>query len=136
MIADDFTDWLELKGFGTVGTNLFDNFQPDSPDNLISTYDVNAPSISESSSLSVDQYAIQVIVRNTAKSSAKNIIMSIHKKFMGFSGRLITNGALISMVFNDTPPYSIGKDENGRHEYSAFYRMRVVTDASGNDYRL
>ena len=136
MIADNFTDWLELKGFGTVGTNLFDNFQPDSPDNLISTYDVNAPAISESSSLSVDQYAIQVIVRNTSKELAKYIIKDIHKKFMGFSGRLIENGELISMVFNDTPPYSIGKDENGRHEYSAFYRFRVVTDASDNDYRL
>ena len=136
MIADNFIDWLELKGFGTVGTNLFDNFQPDSPDNLISTYDVNAPAISESSSLSVDQYAIQVIVRNTSKELAKYIIKDIHKKFMGFSGRLIENGELISMVFNDTPPYSIGKDENGRHEYSAFYRFRVVTDASDNDYRL
>jgi hypothetical protein len=136
MIADNFTDWLELKGFGMVGTNLFDNFQPDSPDNLISTYDVNAPSISESSSLSVDQYAIQIIVRNTAKAAAKENLMNIHKKFMGFSGRLVSGGELISMVFNDTPPYSIGKDENGRHEYSAFYRMRVVTDASDNDYRL
>ena len=136
MIADNFIDWLELKGFGIVGTNLFDNFQPDSPDNLISTYDVNAPAISESSSLSVDQYAIQVIVRNTSKELAKYIIKDLHKKFMGFSGRLIENGELISMVFNDTPPYSIGKDENGRHEYSAFYRFRVVTDASDNDYRL
>lgn len=136
MIADNFTDWLELKGFGTVGTNLFDNFQPDSPDNLISTYDVNAPAISESSSLSVDQYAIQIVIRNTSKELAKYIIKDIHKKFMGFSGRLIENGELISMVFNDTPPYSIGKDEHGRHEYSAFYRFRVVTDASDNDYRL
>ena len=136
MIADNFTDWLELKGFGIVGTNLFDNFQPDSPDNLISTYDVNAPAISESSSLSVDQYAIQIVIRNTSKELAKYIIKDIHKKFMGFSGRLIENGELISMVFNDTPPYSIGKDEHGRHEYSAFYRFRVVTDASDNDYRL
>lgn len=135
MIANDFIKWLESKKFGTVGTNLFDTFQPDDPDNCITAYDVSAPGIDESSSLSVDLYGLQIIVRNTVASTAKATIKSINKKFIGFGGRpLITNGDRISSTYISAPAYCIGKDEKGRTEWTITYNVRV--ESKGDDYRL
>ena len=135
MIADDFIQWLENKGFGTVGTDLFDNFQPLSPDNCITAYDVDAPEIDESSSLKIDQLGLQVITRNASKALAKTISMNIHKAFIGFGGEpLVNDGDIISATFVDQPPRNIGKDEKNRTEYSVTYNYRL--QSTGDSYRL
>jgi hypothetical protein len=134
MISTEFINYLQDEGFGTVGTDIFESLQPDNPNNCITVYNYNSPSISESSSLSVDQYAIQIIVRNVLSDNARNIIWNIHNNFMGYSGILPNANYFISMVFSETPPYAIGKDSKGRQEYTATYRMRVQTE--GNKYRL
>ena len=135
MIADNFIEWLEEEGFGVVGTDLFDNFQPLSPDNCVTAFDVNAPQIDESSSLSVDLFGLQVITRNSSKAAAKELAYNIHKYFMGFGGTpLITGGSIISAVFIDQPPENLGKDEKNRTEYAVTYNCRV--QSTGNKYRL
>lgn len=135
MIADDFIRWLESKGFGTVGVDLFDTFQPESPDNCITAFDVDSPALSESSSLKVDMFGLEVIVRNTSTSNGKAIAKNIHKTFMGFGGEpLISGGDTISMVFVDQSPRAIGKDDKGRTEFTVVYDCRV--QSRGDIYRL
>jgi hypothetical protein len=135
MIADDFIQWLENKGFGTVGTNLFDNFQPLDPDNCVTAYDVDAPQIDESSSLKIDQLGLQVITRNASKAQAKTIAYNIHKAFIGFGGEsLVSGGNIISSTYVDQPPRNIGKDEKNRTEYSVVYNYRL--QSTGDTYRL
>lgn len=135
MIADDFIRWLQAEGFGTVGTNLFDNFQPLDPDNCITAIDDDAPQIDESSSLKIDQFGLQVITRNSSKAQAKTIAYNIHKAFMGFGGEsLISGGPVVSAVFVDQPPQNMGKDNKNRTEYTVNYNCRV--QSTGDKYRL
>jgi hypothetical protein len=127
--------WLENNNFGTIGTNIFEDFQPLNPDNCITVRDVSSPAIIESSSLSVDLFAIQIIVRNTVTSTAKAILKNIHKKFMGFGGNALKSGGdIVSMVFVDQAPFSLGKDNKNRSEYEVIYNMRV--ESINNTYRL
>lgn len=135
MISEQFCQWLENNGFGIYGTNIFDTFMQNSPDDLICVEDISAPNISESSSLKIDLFAIKVTVRNLITQNAKNIIKNIHKQFAGFGGQsLINNGDIISMVFSDQPIYCIGKDEENRTKYTITYNMRV--QSVGDQYRL
>lgn len=135
MIANDFISWLENKGFGTVGTNLFDTFQPESPDNCITAFDVDSPGLSESSSLKVDMFGLEVIVRNSNTANGKVIAKNIHKAFMGFGGKsLVSGGDTISMVFIDQSPRGMGKDDKGRSEFTVVYDCRV--QSRGDSYRL
>ncbi len=138
MIADEFCQWLENNDFGTFsdGGNIYDNFQPESPSNQITVFDYQAPSIDESSSLSVDQLGIRVLVRNTQKNEAKTILMNIHKSFIGFGGCSLIDESenVVTASFVDIIPFGIGKDDKGRHEYTASYRLRVQT--KDNKYRL
>jgi hypothetical protein len=135
MIGNDFLYWLQNEGYGTIGVNIFYNFKQDKPDNCIVVYDINSPVIDESSSLSIDQFCVQVIVRNTSEESSRLMTKNIHENFIGFGGEPLKAGSnVVSMSFVDTSPHSIGKDEEGRHEWAVSYRMRVQSE--NNKYRL
>lgn len=135
MISNEFTYWLVEKSFGTIGANIFDNFQPVDPDNCITVFDVSAPNLSESSSLAVDLLGLQIIVRNAVSLTCKEIISDIHKNFMGFSGKLKSDSNdRVSMVFIDQPPFCLGKDNKNRTEWTVTYNVRFET--ANNAYRL
>lgn len=134
MISKDFVNWLSSKGYGTFGTNIFRNHQPDTPHNCITVYDVNAPNISESSSLSVDQYSIKIIVRNSNAETGEIIIRAIHRQFIGFGGENLAGGVKVTRTEVDLPVYCLGKDTKERTEHTVTYNVRVQ---SYNDvYRL
>lgn len=129
MIGDEFAKYLESEGFGVLGTDIFHNFQPDSPDNCITTYNINAPVLAESSSLSVDNCCVQVMVRNKNEELSKTILRNIHLNFIGFGGEKLVPSSNMTITESavDTNPYSIGKDEKGRNECTVTYRLRVQT---------
>lgn len=135
MMAEDMYKYLNSKGFGTENFNLFFDFKPDSPDNLIVTFDVESPPLPESNTLSVDLYTVQILTRNTNKTFARNLLIAIHKQLLGFGGeKLIPSGEMVSVITINTMPTSLGKDSKGRNEYSAHYDIRITN--VGNEYRM
>ena len=134
MIAEELALYLCEKGHGIQNVDLFLGFQPDDLDDCATVYDETSPALGESQALSVDQFGVQVLVRNSSYTTARNALMAIHKSLVGFGGRrFITGGSMVSVVFIDTPPTSIGKDDKGRNEWSAHYRVRV--ESEGDLYR-
>jgi len=134
MIAEELALYLHAKGHGTEGVDLFLNFQPDIPDNCITVYDESAPVLEESNALSVDQFGVQVIVRNTVGTAASDLIMSIHRDLAGFGGKpFVAGGSMVSALFIATPPTSIGIDDKGRAEWTAHYYARV--ESTGDSFR-
>lgn len=134
-IGKDFVSWLEAKGYGTFGTDIFLDYKPNSPNNCITVYNISAPVLSESSSLSVDQFGIQVAVRNILAETCQSITKDIFKKFIGFGGEPLTaGGETVSMTFVDTVPTSSGKDEKERAEWTCQFILRVQSE--NDEYRL
>jgi len=134
MIGDEVTRWLQINNFGTEATNLFLGFQPDMPDNCITIYDTSAVVSDDSHAINTDQVGIQILVRNNNYLEARNISQNIYKKLLGFGGSsLYEGGTLVHAVYLTTAPTSIGKDDNGRNEWSTQYMFRI--DSQGNDYR-
>lgn len=134
MIAEELAKYLALQGHGTQNEDLFLGFQPDSPDDCVVVYDETTPVAEESNALSVDQFGIQVLVRNSTYTGARDLIMEIHRDLVGFGGQsFIEGGKLVHVVFVSTTPTSIGKDSKGRSEWSAHYITRV--ESVGDSYR-
>jgi hypothetical protein len=97
-------------------------------------YDVSVSVSPDSQTLSVDEFGIQVLVRNAVYSEARDKLMEIHKSLVGFGGRPFVSGGLtVHVIFVDTSPTSIGRDNKGRSEWSAHYRIRV--ESEGDLYR-
>lgn len=135
MIGKYFSEtWLVDEGFGTFGTNIFHNFQPDSPDNCITVYDISSPSLSESSSLSVDQSGIKIIIRNSDADTCQSTLENIHYKFAGIGNCSLTDERKITRTEIDLNPYCLGKDSKGRTEWVVSYNMRV--QSYSDTYRL
>jgi hypothetical protein len=135
MIAEELCGYLEFKGHGTKNASIFLGFQPDHPDNCITVYDESAPVPEESHALSVDEFGIQILVRNEVYSVARELMRAIHQDLVGFGGEeFVPNGQRVHAVFIASPPASIGRDEKGRSEWTSHYRMRV--ESEGDSYRL
>lgn len=132
MIAEELALYLQEQGHGQQNTDLFLGFQPDSPDNCVTVYDTSAPVLGDSHALSVDQLGVQILVRNTSYSEARDLIMLIHRDLVGFGGIPFV-GLTIHALFIEVSPASIGRDDKGRSEWSAHYRMRV--ESLGDRYR-
>lgn len=132
MIGDAFLSYLASEGYGTAGDDLFLGFQPDSPDNCITIYDTAPPVLTESQGLQVDNMTCQVLVRNVDYLQARDTIADIHHKIVGYDG--VMGNFVVAAVFIEQAPASIGPDEKGRAEWSAHYRLRVIS--TGDTYRV
>ncbi len=129
MIAEDLALYLQAKGLGTKDVDLFLNFQPDTPDNCVTVYDESAPGLEESHALSVDQFGVQIIVRNKTSTGARDALIAIHKNLAGYGGkRFVSGGAMVHALFITTPPSSIGMDDKGKAEWTAHYHLRVESE--------
>lgn len=134
MIAEQLALYLQANGVAVQNTTLFLGFQPDSPDNCVTVYDETSPIIEESHALDVDQFGVQVLVRNISYTGARDKTMEIHRLLAGFGGvPFVDGGDIVHALFVDIPPAPIGRDDNGRSEWSAHYRMRVKS--TGDLYR-
>ena len=135
MIGNELIDYLVSEGVGVKGTDILLGSQPETPDDCITIYDETAPVIPESSSLTVDQFGIQVLVRNTNYLTTIAKIMAIHKLLIGFGGEpFIAGGSTVHASYVITAPGSIGKDPKSRNEWSSHYVFRV--ESTGDKYRL
>ena len=126
MIANDIVTYLDTRGTAIKNTNLFLNFQKDSPDNCVTIYDESVPALPESSCLDVDNQGIQVLVRNTSSVAASELIATIHKILAGFGGSsFVTGGNIVSYMTVQNSPFFLQVDSKNRHEWTAHYIARV-----------
>lgn len=132
MIGDSFLHYLQAAGKGTAGIYLFLGHQPDSPANCITVYDTAPPPLDESQGLTVDNMTVQVLVRDEDYLAARDTIAGIHRAIVGYDGRM--GDYDVTAVFIETAPASIGRDEKGRAEWSAHYRLRVLSQ--GDTFRI
>lgn len=134
MVAESIVDFLDSEGVATKGTDIFLGSQPDSPDNCITLYDESAPTLEESDAFNIDTGGVQVMVRNTDYLTAKATLTTIHQKVSGFRhGKFVASGPWIRQTHITTPPSSIGKDEDDRHEWVVHYSFEY--ESTGNDNR-
>ncbi len=126
MIAEELALYLQARGHATKDVDLFLNFQPDEPDDCAVVYDETAPTPAESHALSVDQFGVQIIVRNNTGTTARDNLRSMHQDLAGFGGQaFVQDGEMIHALFVETAPASMGVDDKGRSEWTAHYRLRV-----------
>lgn len=120
------TDWLDNLGsylvtqsIGTLGTDIFNNYMPATPDNCVTLY--------QSGGTAPDNVAswynpgLQVRVRNTdqatGRTKAKTIIDAIHDKTFTSSTTLFE----YVRALND--PYCLGLDANKRWEWTINFEI-------------
>lgn len=125
MLAKKIADYLASQGIGTVGSDLFVEFLPDSPDNVVAIYSTGGFNFNYSSVLGYDNPTIQVRVRNTDQLAAYNKIAAVYDKLQGLNTVTLDGSSIINVQALQSAPTTIGRDAKNRAEYTQNYTIMV-----------
>lgn len=134
MLSAEVAQFLAYEGLGTydgggISGTIFVEMLPESPDELIGIYSTGGnPS---EACLPYDKPIIQAVIRGTINpltSGAK--AQQVFDALNGFhSGYMVDAGIWVLGVHAvGSGPTHIGRDENGRHEYSINFEFYVKND--------
>ena len=130
MIAEQLADYLSQ-----TYSNVFENYQPDTPDALIVVNDESAPIEDVSQIYGVDNFGAQVIVRDLDQRTARNKTNDIYADLVGkYDYTLSEGGYLIQVTTVSTMPSPIGMDDKNRHEFTVHFIFRVTNQTSERTY--
>lgn len=122
----DIVTWLESEGYGTDGTNLFRDFSPDDPSEVICVYEYNSKPFHFADS--TDRY-VQFTVRDKSPSKAKKLCWELYNKMNLIEGQRL-NFTLDRWCIVGTlnAPFKIKVDNKNRHVYGFNTKMTTYND--------
>lgn len=131
MLVAEVATYLASQGLGTFDTTgtsgtIFVEVLPESPDECVAVYS-RAGSGSDSG-LPYDYPNVQVLVRGTQDPrGAESVAKSIYDALHGLRNISLTVGGtwLVGCKGIQSGPVHIGRDDNGRHEYSLNFALIV-----------
>ncbi len=128
--AEDLGTYCAGQGHGTVGTDIFFNNLPDTPeypDNLIVFSDTGGfPPDHAMGANAVnpvfENASMQVLVQHNDPESGFGTLYDIFKLLDGYSGTLDSVEYLL--VTAESSPFLIGKDENDRERFACNFLIK------------
>lgn len=125
MMLDDIAAYLQTKGLGTVGTDIFKGKRPSSPDACLALYQY-AGEVPELISGTTYEYpGLQVWSRATNQVDALTKLDAVIDELHGLS-EYSTTYARYLLVQARQSPATMGEDENGRIEYVVNFRVSMT----------
>jgi len=124
-VEADIAAYLATGGFGTVGTSIFVNTMPATPDNCIavSVYAGSPPERTHDSSGN-DNPSVQVRVRNMNAGTARTKVEQVYNYLDGITNTTIGSTFYLGIFAINSGPIPMGKDENGRTEYTHNFAVK------------
>lgn len=123
MLVDALADYLEDEAHGTVATDIFVGFLPSSPDTLTVVYSTGGPP--PDARLGYDNPTFQVRTRGPNPRAAYDRAAAAYALLHGLHDITLGSTLLIDCIALQSSPVSIGRDEDGRFEYTQNYRARI-----------
>ncbi len=124
ILIEEIANYLVNLGMGTMGSSIFLGHLPPSPDNAITVLDTGG--VEPDRELPIDNPTFQVIVRNTDYETGYNNLLAIkealHKKA---NWQIYENGKYYYYIFALSNGGHIGRDDNGRDEFSINFIGKV-----------
>jgi hypothetical protein len=114
MLLDDIGQYLQSKGVGTLGADIFLGMIPDQPDNLVALFEYagNPPDLNWNG----EYPSLQVMVRNTSYPAGRTKIEQVRDTLHGLCEQVI-NGTRYLLIKAKQSPESLGRDDNNRCEF-------------------
>ena len=134
MILDDLADYLSTSGVGTIGTNLFKNALPSTPDLAVALFLTGGPApehrmSSGPVSAVVERPHVAVWVRDTRYDGAHKKAQDVWRLLDGYSG--VLNGVSYLWASALQTPFPLEVDEAGRQIVACNYEvMRLPASSS------
>ena len=126
MPADkDIAEHIEDAGHGTVATDMFVGFMPDSPDNCVVVTQTGGtpPEVT----VDLEYPGVQVRVRNTSQATGKALMNTIYKLLHQVTNTTIEARLYHSILATQSPSY-LGKDQKNRALFVCNFKIVKAAD--------
>lgn len=130
--AEDIATFLDTQGVGTIGTDIFCSFMPDTsdaPDECIAVLDTGATFVSPK--WQRDEVTVQVLVRGPERdySTGYATAKSVQDALLGVQPQTINSKSYVLFVMNGGIN-SLGYDDQMRPAFSLNFRV-IFENVSG-----
>ncbi|MBZ4662770.1 MAG: hypothetical protein JG776_452 [Caloramator sp.] len=116
MLLDEIGSYLEQKGIGVVGEDVFFAQIPENPDNLIAIFETGGYEPELLFDKAIEYPTFQIWVRGLGYEETRNRIQEIFKLLNG-------NTDIYPLIKAMQSPVSLGLDENNRWEFSVNFKV-------------
>lgn len=136
MISLEIADYLQSKSLGTVGTDIFYDYLPPSPDTLTVVYDTGG--YEGHRKLAYDNPTIQIRTRAiagpTSVLTAYNRALAIYNELQGLSNVTLSSGTrLINSYGIQSAPTALDKDAENRAEFTINFQLMTRPNISNRE---
>lgn len=123
-LIDDVADYLEDQAVGTVGTNIFVGYTPESPDACVVVLDTGGTEPDKY--IPTHEPTFQVFIRatdySTGKAKLEAVRTALHQKA---NLNLVAGGNYFYFILAISEGGHLGRDENGRDLFSMNFHCRT-----------
>lgn len=117
ILIEQVGQYLEDQGVGTVGTNIFLGYQPETPDNCVAV--ILTAGSTPSIDIPTKEPRFQILIRNTNHETGNNKLNTIRDLLHQFkNSELVSGQTYFYYIFAVNEGGTIGRDPNGRDEWS------------------
>lgn len=122
MIAKAIADYLVTEGLGTFATDIFVSSLPPTPDDCIAVIETNgdAPEVD----IPLYNPTFQVLIRNSSYATGSEKLAAVRDALHRVAN-ITQNDIYFYYILANTNGGSIGKDGNGRDEFSINFRCKT-----------
>lgn len=121
MLLDDIALYLQQKGIGTIGTDIFKGQLPATPDNAIALFEY-AGEPQDLTDANLEYPGLQVLVRNKSYASGRQKIEQLKNDLHGITETTINNVRYL-LIQAKQSPFFLERDENGRAIFVVNFRI-------------
>lgn len=121
-LISDISDYLEDEGLGTVGTDIFDTYMPESLETGLSVLDTGGATPDEY--LPTKEPTFQVFIRAVDYATGKAKLEAVRTALHQISGTTI-GSTYFFFILALSEGGHIGRNENGNDEFSINFRART-----------
>ena len=122
--SDNVADYLEAQGVGTVGTDIFVGYLPDTPDSCIAVLETGGTE--PDAYLPFREPTFQVLIRNTTFEEGQTKLASVRSTLHQLNNiTLVTGGFYFYYILAIAEGGHIGRDDVGRDMFSINFKAKL-----------
>ncbi|WP_027309358.1 minor capsid protein [Caloramator sp. ALD01] len=121
MLLDEIGSYLEQKGIGEVGEDVFFAQIPENPDNLIAIFETGGYEPELLFDKAIEYPTFQIWVRGLDYEVTRNRVQSIFELLHG-------NTEIYPLIEAMQSPTCLGLDENNRWEFSVNFKITKLLE--------
>lgn len=124
MILDDIAEYLEDEGVGTVGTNIFKSYLPDSVDTGFAILDTGG--LMPDPDVPTKEPTFQIFLRAADYATGRAKLDAIRTALHRIANQtLITGGTYFYFILAQSEGGHIGRNDRGLDEFSMNFHCRT-----------